>query len=78
MNRNGMDFAFWSFATATEILLQSRDQKSLNRYFPELIESLQSQLPDRCVLDGEIVIARERCARLRSPFSFGFTLPLQG
>jgi ATP-dependent DNA ligase len=46
------------FRDADEILIQSRDQKSLNRYFPELIETLQKQLPNRCVLDGEIVIAR--------------------
>ena len=47
------------FRDGDEILLQSRDQKSLNRYFPELIETLRSQLPPRCVLDGEIVIAAE-------------------
>ncbi len=45
------------FRDGDEILIQSRDQKSLNRYFPELIEALQTQLPARCVLDGEIVIA---------------------
>jgi len=46
------------FRDGDEILIQSRDQKSLNRYFPELLGPLQSQLPDRCVLDGEVVIAR--------------------
>jgi ATP-dependent DNA ligase len=46
------------FRDADEIFIQSRDQKSLNRYFPELIAPLQNQLPTRCVLDGEIVIAR--------------------
>src|SRR6266446_10907953 len=45
------------FREPEEILIQSRDGKSLNRYFPELIEPLRRQLPDRCVLDGEIVIA---------------------
>jgi ATP-dependent DNA ligase len=45
------------FRDGDEILIQSRDEKSLNRYFPELIEPLQSQLPTRCALDGEIVIA---------------------
>src|SRR4030081_2545231 len=45
------------FRDAQEILIQSRDGKSLNRYFPELMEPLRRQLPDRCVLDGEIVIA---------------------
>jgi ATP-dependent DNA ligase len=47
------------FRDGDEILIQSRDEKSLNRYFPELIDPLLRQLPDRCVLDGEIVIARK-------------------
>ncbi len=47
------------FRDGDEILLQSRDEKSLNRYFPELVEPLRAQLPDRCVLDGEIVIAKD-------------------
>ena len=46
------------FRDGNEILIQSRDEKSLNRYFPELLEPLGSQLPDRCVLDGEIVVAK--------------------
>src|ERR1700716_1342118 len=45
------------FRDKDEIFIQSRDEKPLNRYFPELIEPLKSQLPRRCVLDGEIVIA---------------------
>jgi ATP-dependent DNA ligase len=46
------------FRDGDEVLIQSRDEKSLNRYFPELLEPLRSQLPARCVLDGEIVIAK--------------------
>ena len=45
------------FRDDEEILLQSRDGKSLNRYFPELLDTLHQQLSDRCILDGEIVIA---------------------
>jgi ATP-dependent DNA ligase len=45
------------FRDGDEILIQSRDQKSLNRYFPELLEPLRAQLPARAVLDGEIVVA---------------------
>ena len=45
------------FRDGDEILIQSRDEKSLNRYFPELLEPLRSQLPARCALDGEIVVA---------------------
>lgn len=47
------------FRDGDEILIQSREKKSLNRYFPDLIEPLQAQLPARCVLDGEIVIANQ-------------------
>jgi ATP-dependent DNA ligase len=46
------------FRDGDEILIQSRDTKSLNRYFPELHGPLKVQLPARCVLDGEIVVAR--------------------
>ena len=47
------------FRDGEEILLQSRDEKPLNRYFPELLDALLKQLPPRCVLDGEIVIAND-------------------
>jgi ATP-dependent DNA ligase len=47
------------FRDGDEILIQSRDEKPLNRYFPELLEPLQAQLPVRCVLDGEIVIVKD-------------------
>jgi ATP-dependent DNA ligase len=47
------------FRDRDEILIQSRDQKPLNRYFPELIDPLLRQLPERCVLDGEVVIVRD-------------------
>jgi ATP-dependent DNA ligase len=49
------------FRDGDEILIQSRDGKSLNRYFPELLDPIRTQLPARCVLDGEIVIARNGC-----------------
>jgi len=46
------------FRNGEELLIQSRDGKPLDRYFPELREPLLQQLPQRYVLDGEIVIAR--------------------
>jgi ATP-dependent DNA ligase len=46
------------FRDGDEILIQSRDERPLNRYFPELLEPLRSTLPARCVLDGEIVIVK--------------------
>jgi ATP-dependent DNA ligase len=45
------------FRDGDEILIQSRDTKPLNRYFPDLVETLLHGLPQRCVLDGEVVIA---------------------
>jgi ATP-dependent DNA ligase len=47
------------FRDNDEILIQSRDEKPLERYFPELLEPLRSALPARCVLDGEIVIVQD-------------------
>ena len=47
------------FRDRDEVFIQSRDAKPLNRYFPELLDPLRSQLADQCVLDGEIVIARD-------------------
>src|SRR6516165_531940 len=44
------------FRDGDEILIQSRDEKPLNRYFPELFGPLRACLPARCVLDGEIVV----------------------
>ncbi len=44
------------FRDGAEILLHSRDSRPLNRYFPELLAPLAAALPERCVLDGEIVI----------------------
>jgi len=46
------------FRDGDEIFIQSRDEKPLNRYFPELLDPLKSALPPRCVLDGEIVIVK--------------------
>ena len=44
------------FRDGDEVLLQSRDEKPMNRYFPELAAPLTAALPARCVVDGEIVI----------------------
>jgi len=46
------------FRDGDEMLIQSRDLKPLDRYFPELDAPLKAALPDRCVLDGEVVISR--------------------
>jgi ATP-dependent DNA ligase len=46
------------FRDGDEVYTQSRDLKPLDRYFPELEAPFLAQLPERCVLDGEVVIAR--------------------
>ena len=48
------------FRGAAEVFIQSRDLRPLDRYFPELHDVLLAQLPDGCVIDGEIVIATPR------------------
>jgi len=45
------------FRGASDVFIQSRDLRPLDRYFPELHAALLEQLPTRCVIDGEIVIA---------------------
>jgi ATP-dependent DNA ligase len=45
------------FRGGSEVFIQSRDLRPLDRYFPELHNAFLSRLPDGCVVDGEIVIA---------------------
>src|SRR6266540_683203 len=44
------------FRDGDEIELGSRNERPLTRYFPELVEAAKTHLPQRCVVDGEIVI----------------------
>ena len=45
------------FRDGDEIVLGSRNQKPFNRYFPEILEPLKASLPQRCVVDGELIVA---------------------
>lgn len=45
------------FRLGGKVTIQSRELKSLDRYFPELLEALASSLPNGCIVDGEIVVA---------------------
>ena len=47
------------FRSGDDVYTQSRDLKPLDRYFPELAGPLRAALPERCVVDGEVVIARD-------------------
>ena len=48
------------FRSGERLYIQSRDLKPLGRYFPELEALLRKRLPERSVVDGEIVIVGER------------------
>jgi len=45
------------FKDGDEVELTSRNTKPLTRYFPEVVTAARAQLPDRCVLDGELFVA---------------------
>lgn len=53
------------FRDGDEVLLGSRNTKALDRYFPEVVAAVKAELPPRCVLDGELVVPRERDGRVR-------------
>src|SRR5690349_13389841 len=48
------------FRDGDEIVLGSRNDKPLTRYFPELLDPIKEMLPDKCVVDGEVVVATEK------------------
>jgi ATP-dependent DNA ligase len=45
------------FRDGASVELGSRNERPMTRYFPELLQPLCTSLPERCVVDGEIVIA---------------------
>ena len=47
------------FRDGDEVLIQSRDLKPLDRYFPELAAPIRASFPERCVVDGEVVISKD-------------------
>jgi ATP-dependent DNA ligase len=58
------------FRDGDAVLVQSRDLKPLDRYFPELAAPLRASLPERCVVDGEIVIARRAAPDMPTGLDF--------
>ncbi len=52
------------FRHGDEVVLGSRNEKPLTRYFPELVEAILRDLPQRCVVDGEIVVTTADGRRL--------------
>ncbi|MGN6722184.1 MAG: ATP-dependent DNA ligase [Marmoricola sp.] len=45
------------FRDGDDVELASRNTKPLTRYFPEMVEAIKRQLPERCVIDGELFVA---------------------
>src|SRR3989475_12246660 len=44
------------FRDGDEVEIGSRNLKPMTRYFPEIVEAVKASLPERCVVDGEIVV----------------------
>ena len=47
------------FRDGDEVEIGSRNERPMTRYFPELVAAFRRELPDRCVVDGEIVLATD-------------------
>jgi ATP-dependent DNA ligase len=48
------------FRDRDEVELGSRNDRPLTRYFPELLDPIRAMLPERCVVDGEVVVVSEQ------------------
>jgi len=47
------------FRDVDQVELGSRNERPMTRYFPELVAAAKDELPERCVIDGEIIIATD-------------------
>ncbi|KUI00108.1 ATP-dependent DNA ligase [Mycolicibacterium acapulense] len=47
------------FRDGDEVELGSRNERPMTRYFPELVKAAEAELPERCVIDGEIIVASD-------------------
>jgi ATP-dependent DNA ligase len=52
------------FRDGDEVAIGSRNERPMTRYFPELVEAMRANLPERCVVDGEIIVIGESGDRL--------------
>ncbi|MGL4306803.1 MAG: ATP-dependent DNA ligase [Mycobacteriaceae bacterium] len=53
------------FRDGPEVFLCSRSGKDLSRYFPEMVDTVRRELPERCVVDGELVVPRNTGGKIR-------------
>jgi ATP-dependent DNA ligase len=47
------------FRDGDEVVLGSRNERPLTRYFPEMVDAVRRELPARCVVDGELIVATD-------------------
>jgi ATP-dependent DNA ligase len=47
------------FRDGDEVEIGSRNEKPMTRYFPDVVEAVKAALPDKCVVDGEIVVPQD-------------------
>src|SRR4029078_10380244 len=47
------------FRDGDVVVLGSRNERRLTRYFPEVVEAVRANLPERCVVDGEVVVTAD-------------------
>jgi ATP-dependent DNA ligase len=52
------------FRDCDEVEIGSRNERPMTRYFPELVEAVRENLPERCAVDGEIIVIGESGDRL--------------
>jgi len=52
------------FRDGDEVEIGSRNERPMTRYFPELVAAIKAELPERCVIDGEIVVPDAQGTRL--------------
>ena len=52
------------FRDGDEVEIGSRNERPMTRYFPELVAAVRAELPERCVIDGEIVVPDAEGRRL--------------
>ena len=52
------------FRDHEEVEIGSRNERPMTRYFPEVVEAIEANLPERCVIDGEIVVPDKEVRRL--------------
>jgi len=44
------------FRDGDEVEIGSRNERPMTRYFPEIVEAIKANLPEKCVIDGEIIV----------------------